>query len=835
MGLLFFLFYLLIIPCLQGQENNTLGGKMLFLSSGKSPAKGVEIAGSIEGTTKANTVYTLNDGAYHLVFQTAKTGHRVQLTIGNIDGEGKSIELVNDKEIANCRIPANATDEFEIIVCRKGERDLTAQRYYKIIKTSSDIALAQKENEYKQLLLVTKKDYEKIATLSAELANLQQQTDSLAIYKEAFSIASINKDNASQRVLRYLQLLEEGKSIQQAREALSIQNAAKDLDKSERLFKSAIEELERRAGASVAIFDFHDAIICYDTIISYSLKMNIDRLILSELYINAATINLFVRHDKRALEYNQKAIACRVEILNPNHLDLATSYFNIALTYRAMGQYEKALEYNQKAMSIQEEILDPGHPDLATSYDQIGSVYLEMGQSKKALEYIQKAMSIREEILDPKDPFFLATSYNNIALTYQALGQYNKALEYLEKSISIQEETLDPNHLGLATPYSNIALIYQALGQYNRALEYLEKSISIQEETLDPRHPSLAISYGNIGGIYQAMGQYEKALEYYQKSIGIQEEILNPKDPFLATSYNNLALTYQALGQFKKALEYQEKSIGILEETLDPRHPSLAISYGNIGGIYQAIGHYEKALEYHQKSIGIQEEILDPNHPSLGFSYSTIAITYMKAKEFAKAITFQEKCLEIFKAAFPESHPNQQMAFSVWLEIYNAKALDAFEKKEYAVALQSFDTLNLYGSNGDIWNFTGLYHYYLSEYTKAIEAYQKAANISPNQKTPSFYNNIGAAYAKNGQFEEAHTAFNEYQKLLPHDGRTYRNWAIYHTLQGDKEKALQSLQRAVELGYDDLKWFETDDSMDSLRAQKAFKQIIEKLGKEKNK
>ena len=751
MGLLFFLFYLLIIPCLQGQENNTLGGKMLFLSSGKSPAKGVEIAGSIEGTTKANTVYTLNDGAYHLVFQTAKTGHRVQLTIGNIDGEGKSIELVNDKEIANCRIPANATDEFEIIVCRKGERDLTAQRYYKIIKTSSDIALAQKENEYKQLLLVTKKDYEKIATLSAELANLQQQTDSLAIYKEAFSIASINKDNASQRVLRYLQLLEEGKSIQQAREALSIQNAAKDLDKSERLFKSAIEELERRAGASVAIFDFHDAIICYDTIISYSLKMNIDRLILSELYINAATINLFVRHDKRALEYNQKAIACRVEILNPNHLDLATSYFNIALTYRAMGQYEKALEYNQKAMSIQEEILDPGHPDLATSYDQIGSVYLEMGQSKKALEYIQKAMSIREEILDPKDPFFLATSYNNIALTYQALGQYNKALEYLEKSISIQEETLDPNHLGLATPYSNIALIYQALGQYNRALEYLEKSISIQEETLDPRHPSLAISYGNIGGIYQA------------------------------------------------------------------------------------IGHYEKALEYHQKSIGIQEEILDPNHPSLGFSYSTIAITYMKAKEFAKAITFQEKCLEIFKAAFPESHPNQQMAFSVWLEIYNAKALDAFEKKEYAVALQSFDTLNLYGSNGDIWNFTGLCHYYLSEYTKAIEAYQKAANISPNQKTPSFYNNIGAAYAKNGQFEEAHTAFNEYQKLLPHDGRTYRNWAIYHTLQGDKEKALQSLQRAVELGYDDLKWFETDDSMDSLRAQKAFKQIIEKLGKEKNK
>ncbi len=53
-----------------------------------------------------------------------------------------------------------------------------------------------------------------------------------------------------------------------------------------------------------------------------------------------------------------------------------------------------------------------------------------------------------------------------------------------------------------------------------------------------------------------------------------------------------------------------------------------------------------------------------------------------------------------------------------------------------------------------------------------------------------------------------------------------------YALQGDKEKALMNLQKAVKLGYNDIKWFKTDDSMDGLRSEAVFIEIIKKLEKE---
>ncbi|NNF33455.1 MAG: hypothetical protein HKN68_05070, partial [Saprospiraceae bacterium] len=168
------------------QNNNTLRGKMLFLSSGKTPAQGVTISGIIKEVENTNSVYTTDDGSYVLIFPKAREGHRVNLTIGEEDQHGKQIEVVNEKEVEICRIRADYKEEFEIIVCPKGSRDLAAQKYYNIIKTSSDIALAQLKNEMDELLQKQEKDYKLITEYGNRIATLEQQTDSLVIYREAF-------------------------------------------------------------------------------------------------------------------------------------------------------------------------------------------------------------------------------------------------------------------------------------------------------------------------------------------------------------------------------------------------------------------------------------------------------------------------------------------------------------------------------------------------------------------------------------------------------------------------------------------------------------------------
>jgi hypothetical protein len=221
---------LILLPSivLKAQQNHALRGKMLFLNSGKKPAIGVEISGSILRVEKATSTYTTEDGSYELLFPNSRVGHSVDLNIGSTDSKGASVELVNDKEVRICRIPANPSDQFEIIVCRKGQRDEIAQAYYKIIKTSADKALAKKEEEYNELHLARQKDYERIATLSTELIELQKQVDSVAIYKEALRIASINKDNASDRMLKYIGCIEDGGIIQDCLSFLNEQEATKE-------------------------------------------------------------------------------------------------------------------------------------------------------------------------------------------------------------------------------------------------------------------------------------------------------------------------------------------------------------------------------------------------------------------------------------------------------------------------------------------------------------------------------------------------------------------------------------------------------------------------------
>ena len=752
---------ILILSCFltissNSQDNNTLKGKILYLSSGKTPAQGVTVSGSIKEVENTNTVYTTEDGSYVLIFPKSREGYRVDLKIGEEDQHGKQIEVVNEKEVEICRISADYQEEFEIIVCPKGSRDLVAQKYYKIIKTSSDLALANIKKEMDELLAQQEKDYNLIAEYGEKISKLEKQTDSLMIYREAFNIASINKDNASKRVLRYLQLLDEGKSIMEAREALSIKNAAFDLNQSMQLFKAATVELETRAGASSSIFDYEDAIICYDTIISYAERMNIDPLMIAQYYSKSSEIIQSNGKYAKALKYEEKALAIRHEILNSNHSDLAQSYNSISSIYVSLGEYDRALEYAKKAIDIGEEIFDPYHPDLAIFYNNIGTVYDPLGEYDKALEYYQKALDTRKEILDPNHPS-LGASYNNIGTVYESLGKYDKALEYLQKALEIQKEILDPNHPNLAGNYFNICNIYTSLGEYDKALEYAKKGLEIGEEIFHPNHPNLAISYNNIGQTYNHMGEHLKALEYAKRALEIQEEILGSNHPNLAKYYNNIGAVYESLGEYDKALEYAKKALVMFEEIFDPNHPNIATLYTNIGTTYGKKEEYDKALEYQRKGLKIIEEILDPNHPILPNFYNLICSTYRSLGEYNKAFEYEQKALEIRKEILDPNHPD--LAAS--------------------------------------------------------------------------YNNIGLTYAKLNQFKEAHEAFTTYEKRFPEAGKSFRNWAMYYALKGDKEKALSNLRKAIELGYNDLKWLETDDSMDSLRNEEEFKAIIDSLKNEK--
>ena len=90
-----------------------------------------------------------------------------------------------------------------------------------------------------------------------------------------------------------------------------------------------------------------------------------------------------------ALEYLNKALAIRLEMLGPKHRDVASSYQSISTAYTEKGAYDLALATHQKALELQLELLGPTHPDVAYSYNNIAIVYKKKSAYEKALAYHQ--------------------------------------------------------------------------------------------------------------------------------------------------------------------------------------------------------------------------------------------------------------------------------------------------------------------------------------------------------------------------------------------------------------------------------------------------------------
>jgi len=112
---------LALLLCLATAANakTILQGTVSFLNSGSRPAAGVKIS-----AFGANDFYTTDAGMFRLEFPDKKPGDKVKIIVGNTDKNGISLELVNDKVIAQVRIPSNPDDDVvEIIVCKVGQRN----------------------------------------------------------------------------------------------------------------------------------------------------------------------------------------------------------------------------------------------------------------------------------------------------------------------------------------------------------------------------------------------------------------------------------------------------------------------------------------------------------------------------------------------------------------------------------------------------------------------------------------------------------------------------------------------------------------------------------------
>jgi len=177
-------------------------------------------------------------------------------------------------------------------------------------------------------------------------------------------------------------------------------------------------------------------------------------------------------------------------------------------------------------------------------------------------------------------------------------------------------------------------------------------------------------------------------------------------------------------------------------------------------------------------------------------------------------------------------------------QLWNKRGITELLTQRYKESKKDFQrAIHFDHEFADAYNNLGVISYLQRKYSGAVKEYEKAIKIRPD--SASFYSNLGAAYFSEKEFEKATLAYNQAVRLDPsvfenasHTGvaaqmsspedRAHFEYVLAKLFakQGDSDRSLLYLKRAMEEGYKGIDDVYKDPEFERLRSDTRFTQLM---------
>ena len=177
-------------------------------------------------------------------------------------------------------------------------------------------------------------------------------------------------------------------------------------------------------------------------------------------------------------------------------------------------------------------------------------------------------------------------------------------------------------------------------------------------------------------------------------------------------------------------------------------------------------------------------------------------------------------------------------------DVFNKIGICQLMLQRYKEAKKSFEhAIRADRKHGDAYNNLGVIDYETHNYAAAIRQYEKA--ISLKNDAPSYYSNLGAAYFGKRQFDKAVQSYSKALQLDPdiferseHAGvlaqlpspedRARYDYVLakLYARNGEPDRSLHYLKKALEDGYKDIKDVYKDNEFSTLRKDPRFTELM---------
>ena len=656
---------LLLMPYMAAAQA-VLEGIVTYQNTGVAQqAIQVTARGASPVVTKASSN---SEGRFKLEFPDKQPGDAVVLDIAN-----RTYELVNHARELQVVIPkAPKEKQVRLVVCKKGERDQNAVKYYEISTQYLEESYLERQAELTTQIELLKQDIiakegnasqlqTQVATLEQEKAALTQSYEAqlenawtlsedfarvdLAqaneIYQEAFGLFQDGEIEQARALLRGTRRQENLQNIRQLKgEIANEEDNIKEIESAVERQKKVLKEKKAEA------------------------EKVIDQEIQNYL-LEARLAQLAFDFDSVEVAY-QGALA-----LDATNLDVLWNYANYLDEQNAHPQ---AIELYNLALDIADT-----ESERSAFMNNLGNLYSDTQALARADSVYQEALSTYRALAEQNPAAYLpyvATTLNNLGLLYADTQALARADSVYQEALSTYRALAEQNPAAylpdVAMTLNNLGLLYadtQALARADSVYqEALEIRRALAEQNPAAYLPDVAMTLNNLGLLYADTQALARADSVYQEALEIRRALAeqNPAAylPDVAMTLNNLGLLYadtQALARadsvYQEALEIRR---ALAEQNPAAYLPDVAMTLNNLGVLYKNTQALARADSVYQEALSTYRALAEQNPaaylPYVAGTLNNLGLLYADTQALARADSVYQEALEI-RRALAEQNP----------------------------------------------------------------------------------------------------------------------------------------------------------------------------------
>ncbi|MFP4040652.1 MAG: tetratricopeptide repeat protein [Desulfosudaceae bacterium] len=326
---------------------------------------------------------------------------------------------------------------------------------------------------------------------------------------------------------------------------------------------------------------------------------------------------------------------------------------------------------------------------------------------------------------------------------------------------------------------NNLGMAYFKAGKNSPAKKAFEAAIGYDPASVRARN--------NLGMILIEQGEAEAALPHFEKAIQLEPRYYN--------SWYNLGRALYDLNRLRQATTAFRQAVKL--------NPLYDKAHNNLGIALMQQDYADRALDCFRRTLEI--------NPAYLKAYSNMGIALLRQGKTDQARRVLKKALDMDP---------------YYLEAYNnLKRVDSLREKYGRKIDRLRNRSDRNPENPDLLFQLGKTYQEAGMTFAAITNFKKALDLRP--KHLKGLNRLAELYARRQRYAEAAAAFEKMAALLPEAPVVFYNLACMRARADHPEKAVASLKKAVELGYDNPDRIKNDPDLENIRSTSYYRKLTE--------